>query len=492
MSTTRHAENGSPLRQERYASAPEFSDYLKASAVARKCSLLDDPAHKEICLWLQHASMQPGGLAALADDFLKRYDNRIGSRTMRKQAGRKIFDAETVRMIRKEMGCTDEFLLCGEISGLCELFSSAGEIKTKKAASRLPNEYPASLFTEYCMNCASNDLRHWLTDFCLNPETRLENPPCWFDGIEQALKDYIEDRRIDRLAGKIVTSIGAQINDALDYAFDEKVMVHINGVARMGKTFQVQQWCRTYPGRVRYIQVPSGNDEISFYRAIARALGTAAGSAMNSRQIKRNVEDAIQDAGIMLVFDEAHYLWPQYKGTRNSPRRINWILTEVVNKGIPVALITTPQFDFLQKTIVNVTGWASEQLDGRISFRLDLPATLHKTDLEAIVKVNLPQSDRQLVEGLCDYAQASGKFIAGIEAVAKRARFLAKRGGRDTPNKADLVMAMKEVDPAIMNVKPNEEENEPVCKPSAKARKRTFNGSAMTVQPLEKELVAVH
>lgn len=199
------------------------------------------------------------------------------------------------------------------------------------------------------MDCAKSELAGWLTELCLNPEIRLNAPPVWFHDIERSLKDYIEDRRLDRQAGKIVTSIGAQINDALDYAFEERCMVHINGVARMGKTFQVQQWCQNYPGRVRYIQVPSGNDEISFYRAIARSLGTACGSSMNTTQIKRQVEDAIQDAGIMLVFDEAHYLFPQYKDARNAPRRINWLLTEVVNKGIPVALVTTPQFDFLQK-----------------------------------------------------------------------------------------------------------------------------------------------
>lgn len=515
MSTTRHAENGSPLRQERYASDPAFGGHLKASAVARKCSLFTDPSHKEICLYLQYASMQPGGLTAMVSDFLKRYTDRLGCRTMREQLGVKIFKADLVRVIREELNSIipdgETFPLKGETDAFdpfgCKIRNAAlydsmwytgGEreaaerVRQQQEAANAPSSYPVSAFMDYCLIQAGNSLSEWITGLCLDPEIRLENPPCWFYEIERSLRDYIEDRRLDSQAGKVVTSIGTQINDALDYAFEEKCMVHINGIARMGKTFQVQQWCRAYPGRVRYVQVPSSNDEISFYRAIARELGTAAGSAMNSRQIKRNVEDAIQDADIMLVFDEAHYLWPQNKGTRNSPRRINWLLTEVVNKGIPVALVTTPQFDFLQKTIVNGTGWASEQLDGRISYRVDLPATLPETDLAAIVKFNLPGADQQIVDGLCDYARSSGKFIAGIEAVAKRARFLAKKTGRDTPNKTDLVTAMKEVDPAIMNIKPSEEEKPASCKPSAKARKRTFRGAAMAVQMPEKELVAVH
>jgi hypothetical protein len=491
MSTTRHAENESPLRQERYASDPAFGDHLKASAVARKCSLMMDPEHREICLYLQYASMQSGGLPALVDDFLKRYGDRVGSRTVRKNAGSVLFSAATVRAVREELNCHDEFLLQGETSLLYEFFSSSDGNETHKINSlRLPNEYPAAAFFDWCGCRAADDLENWLRDLCLNPATSLDNPPSWFCDLERSLLDYIADRRTDGLFGKIVTSIGSQINDALDYAWDERCMVLINGVSRMGKTFQVQQWCRTYPGRVRYVQVPSGNDDISFFRAVARALGTASGSAMKTTQIKRQIEDAIQDSGIMIVLDEAHYLFPQYKDVRMSPRRINWVLTELVNKGIPVALIVTPQFDIYQKSAAG-SGWASEQLDGRISYRLDLPATLPEADLAAIIKFNLPEADQQVVEGLCAYAKASGKFIAGIEAVAKRARFLAKKAGRLAPNKTDLIVAMKEVDPAIVNMKPIEEDKAAVCTQTAKVRKGTFRGVAQAVQLSENGLVAV-
>ncbi len=51
---------------------------------------------------------------------------------------------------------------------------------------------------------------------------------------------------------------------------------------------------------------------------------------------------------------------------------------------------------------------------------------------------------------------------------------------------------MKEVDPAIVNIKPNEEEKPAPCKPAAKDRKRSFRGVAQVVQVSEKELVATH
>lgn len=511
MSTTRRADNESLLRQERYASDPAFGDYLKASAVARKCSLFTDPSHKEICLYLQYASMQPGGLTALTDDFLKRYDDRIGSRTMRKQVGRKIFDATIVRAVRDELMCEQNFPLKGETDHIdpygaayacairqdAEYFdgsrnhASELQVAHRRKAARFPSEYPAGLFFDYCIEQAANELEHWLTDLCLNPAVKLSNPPSWFCAIEQSLKDYVEDRRLDSLAGKIVTSIGAQINDALDYAWDERCMVLINGVSRMGKTFQVQQWCRTYPGRVRYVEVPSGNDDISFFRAVARALGTASGSAMKTTQIKRQIEDAIQDSRLMIVLDEAHYLFPQYKDVRMSPRRINWVLTELVNKGIPVALIITPQFDIYQKSAAG-SGWASEQLDGRISYRLNLPATLPETDLAAIVKFNLPEAEPQIVKALCTYAKLSGKFIAGIEAVAKRARFLAKKSGRTSPNNADFMTATEDVDPSVVKELSKDEEKETARTPPAKARKRTFRGVAPGMHPAKNELILTH
>ena len=185
-------------------------------------------------------------------------------------------------------------------------------------------------------------------------------------------------------------------------------------------------------------------------------------------------------------------LWPQYKDVRSSPRRINWLLTEVVNKGIPVALVTTPQFDISQKAIVKGSGWASEQLDGRIAYRLDLPSTLPESDLKAIAKHYIPEADTPVLNGLCAYAQASGKYLAGIEAVAKRARFLARKAGQTTPGEAELRTAMKEVDPALMNLNTQKEGKEPECKQSTRGQQRSCRTRAKTMQRTETHLVPAH
>jgi hypothetical protein len=461
---TRHAKSGTALRQEKYASDPAFNDRLLASTVARKCRLFSDPAHKALCMHLQYVSMQPGGLSAFVDDFLHRYGDRVGSKTMRANLGRERFAAGLVKTIREELR-TRDFPLYGEQDTIdpfgleiakaedfdLNTFESPDDIRARhrKQSLLFPKTYSAAAFSEYCLEKAYEYLEELFIDLCLNPETRFEHPPVWFCELESSMHDYIADRRTDRMAGKIVTTVGEQINDALDYALEENCMVHINGIARMGKTHQVKEWCEARPGQARYIQVPSGQDDISFFRTIARALGTASGSAMKATQIRRQIEDTIEDSGLMLIFDEAHLLWPQMRSVRNSPKRISWLMTSVVNKGVSAALISTPQFDISQKTTVDSTGWADEQLDGRIAYRLNLPSTLPIEDLSAIARHYLPQAEDMVIKGLCSYAQASGKFIAGIEAVAKRARYLAKKTGHLVPDTAALLQALQDVDPSI-------------------------------------------
>ena len=60
MSNTRHAAEGAPLRQERWASDPELQRGLLAHLVARRCELLERPEDREIIWWLQLLSFRPG------------------------------------------------------------------------------------------------------------------------------------------------------------------------------------------------------------------------------------------------------------------------------------------------------------------------------------------------------------------------------------------------------------------------------------------------
>jgi hypothetical protein len=192
------------------------------------------------------------------------------------------------------------------------------------------------------------------------------------------------------------------------------------------------------------VEVPSTNDETSFYRAIAKGLGIGAGQSLKGGQVRQKVEDTLQGGDLLLVLDEAHYLWPQQARIRDAlPRRLNWIMTALVNHGVSVALITTPQFLKTQRVVEKATHWTSGQFIGRISHYETLPETLTEADLAAVARRLFPEGDESAITGLVCYARTSSKYLAGIEQIVKRARFLARRDGRVQASALDVASALE-------------------------------------------------
>jgi histone H3/H4 len=150
----------------------------------------------------------------------------------------------------------------------------------------------------------------------------------------------------------------------------------------------------------------------------------------------------MQSGHLMLVIDEAHYLFPQTDVRRALPNRVNWMLTELVNFGVAVALISTPQFTASQRVIEKTTHWASEQFIGRIARYTRLPDRLDQEDLEAVARFHLPEGDKKSITALVAYAQASRKYLAGIEHATKAARYEAQLQGRKKVTFDDIKRAI--------------------------------------------------
>ena len=79
-------------------------------------------------------------------------------------------------------------------------------------------------------------------------------------------------------------------------------------VARIGKTFAVKAWCDAHPGQARYVQVPSSNDDMSFFRALCDGLGLGAGVTFKAFELRAKIESVLQTGNLLLVLDEGHYL----------------------------------------------------------------------------------------------------------------------------------------------------------------------------------------
>jgi hypothetical protein len=379
MSSTRHAQAGSPFRQEQFASS--IKQGLLANLVAKRCATIDRLESKAAVWFAQWRSWQPGGLVRL------------------------------LREMRQSLGLP------------------ALEIDSEP-------EYVEGL-----------------ERMCLDPH-------CTVDGAHDKFTDEFDDatvypndwreleayraKWVSELPARVETSIGRRVAAALEYAQQSRTLTLIDGPARIGKSFAARGFCEDSAGLARYVQIPCSNDDSSFFRAIGRALGVSASLQLKAVEMRARVEEVLQAGDLTLVLDEAHYLWPQQWQRYASPSRVNWIMVSLVNCNVPVALVTTPQFYESQRRVERLTGWTSEQFIGRIGHIERLPDRLGRADLVKVAKALLPAADAATWGALAIYANMSKKHLASIEAIAKRATWLASQDGKQSASAAYVSRAMRE------------------------------------------------
>jgi hypothetical protein len=462
MSSTRHAQPGSQFNQERFASSPQFERGLNGYLVARRCELLERAKDRDLVWFLQAASHAPGGLKKLAADVIAAFPDRVSTATMQKIGAKpgQSYSAKQVLQVREEIGPTRrhgspnaKFPLKGD---LAEAMNEAEEIadwdvragvvaELKARKDDFPDSYPAEAFTQECASAAASELEKRLTELCLDPDSDPATiSPWYFPGLAQTLRDY-QTLCLDRVgAGAVITELGRELNDALDCCKQSGFLVLVSGQARTGKTFAAKAWCQLHPGRARYVQTPASNDDISFFRVIAEALGLSSSLSLKGVQLRERIERTLQCSKLMLVLDEAHYLWPQNNRREALPNRITWLMTALVNYHVPVALITTPQFHHDQKIVEKKTGWNSQQFDGRIGLYRPLPEALSLADLEAVARSFLPAADSKTITMLAAYADVSLKSVASIESAVAFARMIATKEKRRDISRIDIARAIQQ------------------------------------------------
>lgn len=448
MSNTRKSTTeDTPLRQERFMSSRELERGFMGNITARRCEVLSDPKDRELIWFLQLLSHADGGLKAVADQITARWPDRIGTEEMIRlgvKPGRS-YGPEQVGAIRRDFLDDGRYLFpLKSDPHFTDLFDESEEdAEARRERDARPTRYDGGKFLDEC-RYALRYLPEDLERLCLDPAQKLSSGPWYFHALPDVLREYQAAWIAERQAGQVTTEIGNQVNETLDYCLESGRMVVIDGLARTGKTFAAGQWCERHPGLARYVQVPSTNDDIAFFRAIARSLGVSINLNSKAHQLRDRIEDTLQRCRLMIVFDEAAYCWPQGNYREALPGRLNWIMTALVNHGVPVALITTPLFMRAQKRIEQKTYWTGEQFTGRIGHYQRLPDSLSAADLAAVARVQLPEGDETTIDLLIAYAASSAKYLAGIECAVSRARFLAKRDSRSKVSRADIRHAIQE------------------------------------------------
>lgn len=469
MSNTRYADGTGPMRQERYASSQEFMSGLIANLVAKRCTVLERVEDRELVWFIQLLSHRAGGLKRFAAELCELFPERLATPAMR-QIGTKpgqVYNAGQVEQARAEIpGGAFDFRLRGELDEIHILTAPDGPRDVldnytgdwkrerdsaldhaERHAQKHPVNYRAEVFEQHCRQAAVAHLERQMADLCLDPQTKLiDGEPWYFPTLISTLREY-QAAWIAERAETFVTSIGRLVYDALDYAREMRRLVLVDGLPRIGKSHAAQTWCELNAGCARYVQVPSTNDEIGFFREIAKALGISSGLGCKAVELRERIENVLHTGQLMLVFDEAHYAFPTNNCRNTQPGRINWIMTALLNKGVPVALVTTPQFFRTQSAIEKATSWTSAQFTGRIGHYEKLPEVMPRADLVAVARSLVPEAAADSIEALVIYASNSQKYIEGIKAVRDRARFILKREGRQ---KLLLRDVMRAIDGSVM------------------------------------------
>lgn len=463
MSSTRRAAPGTPPRQERFASSPQFEKGLMGNLVARRCEVIADKKQGELIWFLQGLSHELG-LEKVAAELIAKYPERIATRSMQKFGFKpgQIYNAEQVRAVRKEINGNRSML------SPCQRFPLKGEgekviiracgdpdlaIKIHKAechqarlnADEQPAHYPAHVFLEKCQE-ASGKLENLLSDLCLDPAFDMDaGGPFYFPTLIETLHEYQTAWIESKCAGAVVTEIGRAMFETLEYCMDTGRLVLIEGEATTGKTIASQHFCHLHPGQVRYVQVPSGNDDMGFFRAIAKELGVSINITSKAQQLRNRIEDVLQKSKLGIIFDSAHFLWPQSNYRDTTPGRINWVLSALVEKGVPVALISTPIFMRMMAEIESKCVWDSQTLRDKLDTHQKLPGKLQDSDLTAIAKTFLPNACALSIETVVLHAKTSAKGLGAIVSAATRAAHNAAKANRETVTFEDVRGTVKGV-----------------------------------------------
>lgn len=242
----------------------------------------------------------------------------------------------------------------------------------------------------------------------------------------------------------VLTTIAREIFETLDHALAIGKMVVVEGESGSGKTTAVESWCAQHQGVVRFASLSGITHKTGFFQKLATAIGLAA-SKRKATDMQVKVEEFFRRTRLMLVIDEAHYLFPQHERSHSNPELVDWVNTALVNHRVPVALICTDQFTKLKARVEKRTGWTSEQFEHRVKRYKKLSRTPTKADLEAVaakllaLKWNSPEQQwnvpgpaphRDFVKIVVGYALTCKMRLPAVDAMVEEARYQARKAER--------------------------------------------------------------
>jgi len=288
----------------------------------------------------------------------------------------------------------------------------------------------------------------FLIELCINPKIRFTLPgvDSTCDELETELAREIgqsdfQDARLDLfrdIIGALVeyraryekknrenfhlTAIGKQIWETLDYALASRSMVLLDGLEGRGKTEAVKAWCELHQGQARFVSLKGVTNKTTVFREIAFALGVTYAYGRTGPEMQARVEDVLNRSKIMLLIDEAHFLINQTRRMTGRPEMIDWLDTAIANRGLPVALCTTPQFIACMARAKNQVEYNFNQFRRRVKRWVKLPDKNSESDIAAVARKVFQGAGESVIKKIVGYALLSKRDLSAVGDVAAEVR----------------------------------------------------------------------
>jgi DNA transposition AAA+ family ATPase len=331
---------------------------------------------------------------------------------------------------------------------------------------------PHSFYDE--VNIRELSIEQLLTELCTNPKVQFSLPGCgavddefetewmlqenpefktydlkraeliYFRDIIGALVEYRAQQRKAIRDNFHLTAIGKKIWETIEYALASKSMVLLDGMEGRGKTEAVKACCELHSGQLRFVSLTGITTKTAILREISMALGITYAYGRTGPEMQSRIEDVLRRSKIMLVIDEAHFLFNQSRHMTTRPEMIDWLDTAICNRGVPVALVTTPQFIQCLMRAKNQVDWNFKQFRRRVKRWVKLPDKNTEADLFAVAQSVFQNANETVIKKVVGYALLSKRDLSAIGDIAAEVRAMTGNDDLSRATVAHVDRAMKE------------------------------------------------
>jgi len=238
---------------------------------------------------------------------------------------------------------------------------------------------------------------------------------------------------------EIVRLVGKTLSEAIRHP---NRIYGIEGPEGIGKTTAAKTWCHKNPGVARYVSLVGLTSKTAILQVIAQALGIGAIYSRTATDLRVRVEDILQRSKLMLVIDEARYLFTQGERMYSRPEMLDWIYTALTNFEVPCVLLCTSLFAERMRLAEK-----QNHLElAPVSAPAQIPTSTatSKADLLEVAAKLMPECGKREAKCAVEYASATKWPLTSVVGLVEDARDLAECEGRKELQFTDLERSIKE------------------------------------------------